>query len=223
MRKIKKASALALSLALCLSVCACQSTAEPADQSTTTAAPTSENSDASTDFAESSDATEAVITEDEAKILAESLMEDRIFIDYTLMRAGLTTDSENVIEYNGIHYAPVTESGAGYTCTDDLKAEIAAVFTADYIGSRYYMDDFDGMYPMYIDYEGALYMNIDGGGGGYEEYAYDNLVIESVSTDEISGSVPGQTAYGQQITCSFTLSNAEGSWKICAMNVTDGQ
>ena len=222
MKSIKKIIALFLLQALCLTACACQNSSAVPGQSSEPSSSESEEATLETEeitleTEEITLETEEIITEAEAKAIAEGLIENKVFIEYVIFRAGLETDNDNIIQQNDIHYAAVTD---GYTCTDDLKAEITSVFTADYIENTYYMSYFDGNYPMYIDCDGILYMNIDGGGGGYEEYAYDNIVIESCDNDTISGFVPGQTAYGELIRCSFTLSSAEGSWKISAADVS---
>ena len=78
MNKIKKISALILSLAMCLAASACQSTADVAEQSTASSAETSEIEDTAR---QSSDAPQTAVTEAEAKAIAEGLLKDRVFIE----------------------------------------------------------------------------------------------------------------------------------------------
>lgn len=159
--------------------------------------------------------TDGPMDEEAAGETISRLMNDRNYIEYVVFRAGLNYDSEKTITIDEMYFAPVDD----FADTAEIIAYLENTFTERFIQSTYYMDMFEGDYKMYIDYEGGLYMNVSGGGGGGEEYAYDNMEITELSAEKITAVIPGQDLYESLITANVTLVNTDGRWLIDELTV----
>lgn len=156
------------------------------------------------------------LSDAEAAEKVEELLEKSLEIQYVILYAGLSVGDE-VVDMENAQYSPVTDSR--FATTEDVKNYILSVYTQDYYDSDPTLtgSTFTGDYAMYIDYEGKLYMNVSGGGGGGFEYAYGEMTFFKNEANFIEAKLPGQNSYGDLANCSVDLVVENGEWKIDAI------
>lgn len=119
------------------------------------------------------------------------------------------TDTKN---YNDCDYAKVADSD--FDTIDKVKAETEKYFTKNYADKNLYSKAFDSEYPIYKEFDGKLYVNIDGGGDGGYDYSADSSTLKSADNGKYTVTVDCIDNYETAYTATLEFVIEDGSIKI---------
>lgn len=215
---MKKLVFTALIIAVALSVTACSESQSRTPEATTPSATTQATPEETT----APVATEAgeAITPETANEIARSLLANDALVERYLSKCQYLVDSDRAITFteDGMDwvFAPVADSRCPFMSVDDIKIFLNDNYTRRfYENSVYvYIIGADGYSVNYIDYEGVLYQNITGGGGGSTEWAYETLTVSEITDTSFCAECGGMTLYDEAVTAKMTIVLDEGLWKI---------
>lgn len=117
---------------------------------------------------------------------------------------------------NGLHYVPVADESLNSIAK--LKAATGQYFTDDY-ADKYLYPAFEGEYPMYKEFDGVLYVSVDGDGAGGFIYKTETCKIVSQTDTTCTISLDVQDTYETNYNGLISLKLEDGKWKIDSKSI----
>ena len=127
-------------------------------------------------------------------------------------------DESDVKTMNDCSYAPVSDDN--FNTIDKIKAEAEKYYTEQYAKDNLY-SVFEGDYPIYAEFDGKLYVNIDGGGDGGYTFSTDSATLESSDNGKYVVSVQCLDNYETKYTAKITFVTENGQLKISLAEYND--
>lgn len=210
---MKKFICAALTALAVLSLSACEnSSQEPQPATTTEPASVATTTEATTE--------PEIISQATAKEIASALLANDAIVESSLSRCQYSVDSERTVTFHedemDWYFAPVDDERCPFKSVDDIKIFLNDTYTRRfYENSVYtYIIGAEDYTVCFIDYEGELYQNVTGGGGGGNEWAYDTMTISDITQTSFTAQCGGMTLYEEPVSVSMKIVMDDGLWKI---------